>query len=145
MKTRWMVLAAAAIALTGCQQPTRVENAWVRLPAVPGRPAAAYATIQPGSLGQALIGVDSPAVGRIELHESMTGHGGMGMMRPLERVALTAHEPTTLAPGGIHAMLFDLKGELRPGGTIPLTFRFDGSQDITVDAKLVGAGDPAPK
>lgn len=144
MKTRWATLMAVA-ALAGCQQGPSVEDAWVRLPAVAGRPAAAYAAIQPGSLDRALVGVTSPAVGRIELHESMTGHGGMGAMRPLERVKLTAHEPTTLAPGGIHAMLFDLKGELRSGGTIPLTFRFDGSQDITVDAKLVGAGDPAPK
>ncbi len=153
MKTRWMGLGpgvglglglAIAALLTGCQPPTRVKDAWVRLPAVPGRPAAAYATIASGSYAEALLGVASPAAGRTELHQSMGGHGSMAGMRPLERLPLTRHQDNALAPGGAHVMLFDLKGDLRPGGTIPLTFRFEGWDDITVDAKLVGAGDPAP-
>jgi copper(I)-binding protein len=44
--------AALLLTVAGCSQPTRrdanveVENAWVRLPALPGRPAAAYLHIR---------------------------------------------------------------------------------------------------
>lgn len=145
MKTRWMALAGVAVALTGCQNPPRVEDAWVRLPAVPGRPAAAYATVSRGSSATALIGVTTPAAARSELHESMTGHGGMAAMRPLKDISFAQDNKVLLQPGGAHVMLFHLKGDVRPGGTIPLTFRFDGWEDITVNAKLVGAGDPAPE
>ncbi|KQM28925.1 MULTISPECIES: copper chaperone PCu(A)C [unclassified Sphingomonas] len=145
MKTRWMALMGAAIALTGCQNPPRVEDAWVRLPAVPGRPAAGYATVSGGSSTTALIGVTTSAAARSELHESMTGHGGMAAMRPLKELSFAQDKQVLLRPGGAHVMLFDVKPGLRPGATIPLTFRFDGWEDVTVDAKLVGAGDPAPK
>lgn len=144
MKTRWIALAAAAGALTGCQNPPRVEDAWVRLPAVPGRPAAAYAIVSRGSTADRVTGVTTPAAGRSELHESMTDHGGMASMRPLQSLSFGGDHRILLRPGGTHVMLFDLKGDLRPGGTIPLTFRFEGWEDVTVDAKLVGAGDPAP-
>ncbi len=145
MKTRWMTLAGVAVALTGCQNPPRVDDAWVRLPAVPGRPAAAYATVSAGSSARALVGVATPAAGRSELHESMAGHGGMMSMRPLSSMPFGNEGKITLKPGGAHVMLFDVKSDARPGGTVPLTFRFDGWEDITVDAKLVGAGDPAPE
>ncbi len=139
-----MTLAAAAVALTGCRNPPQVDDAWIRLPAVPGRPAAAYATVSRGSTAPALTGVATPAAERSELHESMAGHGGMASMRPLPRMSFDGTDRIALKPGGAHVMLFGLKGDLRPGGTIPLTFRFEGGKDVTIDARLVGAGDPPP-
>lgn len=144
VKTRWPGLMMAAM-LAGCQPPTTVDDAWVRLPAVPGRPAAAYAILSPGSSDDALIGITTPAAGRVELHESMNGHGGMAGMRPLQRLPLPRDRTAALKPGGAHAMLFDLTGDPRAGSTIPLTFRFDRQGDVTVTARLVGAGDPAPE
>ncbi len=138
-----MALIGMAVALAGCSRTPAVEDAWVRLPAVPGRPAAAYATIDPGTFTIVLTGIVSPAARRIELHRSMAGDHGAMTMRPVERLPISK-DRVTLAPGGLHAMLFDLKGDLHPGGTIPLTFRFDDRDEITIDATLVGAGDPAP-
>ncbi len=144
MKTRWAALVGAALMLAGCQKGPIVSDAWVRLPAVPGRPAAAYATIQSGgSADHVLVAVTSPAIARAELHESMAGHGGMMSMQPIDRVAI-GRGVVTFAPGGRHVMLFGVSGDLRPGGTVPLTFRFADKEAVTVDAKLVGAGDPAP-
>lgn len=143
MKTRWAAL-MAAVALAGCQQGPGVEDAWVRLPAVPGRPAAGYATVRgDGSSDRALVGVSSPAAERAELHESMAGHGGMMAMQPLDRVRVKG--TVGFGPGGKHIMLFGLSPDLRAGGTIPMTFAFEDGAKVTVDAKLVAAGDPAPR
>ncbi|MGN5374699.1 copper chaperone PCu(A)C [Sphingomonas hankookensis] len=143
MKTRWMAL-AGVLMVAGCSRAPSVEDAWIRLPAVPGRPAAAYATIDAGSRDLVLVAITSPAARRIELHESMAASHGAMTMRPVERLPIAATKPVTLAPGGLHAMLLDVSPALEPGGSIPLTFRFDG-RSITTDARLVGAGDPAPK
>ena len=143
MKTRWMAL-MAAMALAGCQQRPSVENAWVRLPAVPGRPAAGYAIAHGGSGGRdVLTSVTSPAVERIEIHETMESHGGMVAMRPLDKVKVTG--TVGFGPGGKHLMLFGLRDDARAGGTIPLTFGFENGSKATTTAKLVGAGDPAPQ
>ncbi len=144
MKTRWAAL-VAAVALSGCQMNPTVEDAWIRLPAVPGRPAAGYAAVHSGSSSyDVLIGVSSPAAGRAELHETMAGHGGMMAMRPLGKIKLAQGEVVTFAPGGKHIMLFGLSPDLRAGGTVPMTFGFADGTKVTVDARLVGAGDPAP-
>jgi len=144
VKTRWVMAMAAAALIGGCSSAPSVDAAWVRLPAVAGRPAVAYATIAGGSAGVALTAVSTPAARRVELHRSMTGDHGMSTMRPVERLPIDKGQVVKLAPGGIHAMLFDPAPSLQPGGWIKLTFDFDGSAQ-TVDAKLVGAGDPAPK
>lgn len=144
MKTRWMVLAAAAMMLTACSKAPAIDDAWVRLPAVPGRPAVAYATITGGSLDLDLTAISTPAARRVELHHSMTNGHGMSTMQPLRRLPVAKSGTVHLAPGGIHAMLFDPASNLQPGGWIKLTFDFDGSEQ-TVDARIVGAGDPAPE
>jgi copper(I)-binding protein len=144
VKTRWAAL-MAAVALAGCQQGPSVEDAWVRLPAVPGRPAAGYATVRgDGSSDRVLVGVSSPAAERAELHESMAGHGGMMAMQPLRHVAIAKGEAASFAPGGKHIMLFGLSPDLRAGGSVPMTFAFEDGAKVTVDAKLVAAGDPGP-
>ncbi|MEP9400680.1 copper chaperone PCu(A)C [Sphingomonas sp. VNH70] len=144
MKTRWRAVLAGGLLATGCSRGTEIEDAWVRLPAVPGRPAAAYATIHGGNQPAVLTAIASPAARRIELHHSMaTDHGAM-TMRPIERLPIPSRKTVTLAPGGLHAMLFDLTGDLRPGGKVMLKFRLGSGDEIWVDAKLVGAGDPAP-
>ncbi len=87
MKSRWPGLVMVAM-LAGCSKPPAVEDAWVRLPAVPGRPAAAYATIDPGTYNIVLTAMASPAARQIELHHSMaTDHGAM-TMRPVERLPI---------------------------------------------------------
>ncbi len=143
MKTRWMALAMVAM-LGGCSLAPSIEDAWIRLPAVPGRPAVAYATITGGSTDLQLTAISTTAARRVELHRSMTGGHGMSTMQPIDHLTIAEGQTVKLAPGGMHAMLFDPAPQLRPGGWIKLTFDFDGSAQ-TVDAKLVGAGDPAPE
>lgn len=135
------ILLALAIALASCGAPsaTSVDGAWVRLPAVAGRPGAAYFTLHGGATDATLIAVDSPRAGRGELHESMANG-----MRPTVSVPVKAGEIVAFAPGGRHVMLFDLDPRLPRGSSAPLTLRFADGRTLGTTAKVVGAADPAP-
>lgn len=135
-----LILAAA------CQAPDErgAEDAWARLPAAAGRPGAAYFTLEGGASGATLIGVESAAAERAELHE-MTSVGGVMRMGAVQKIDVAAGAEVELKPGGLHVMLFGLRPGSTPGGTIPLTLRFADNTSQTVEAKLVGAGDPAPE
>jgi copper(I)-binding protein len=70
--------------LAACQpQPPaepQAQKAWIRLPAVPGRPAAGYMTLVGGRKDVTLVAITTPRAARTELHESMkmgaAGHAG---------------------------------------------------------------------
>jgi len=123
--------------------PDPVENAWVRLPAVDGRPAAAYFTLHGGEAGDTLIAVDSERVATIKLHETMM-EGGAMRMQPIMSVDVPAGETVAFEPGGRHAMLFGIDPEVTAGTNLTLHFRFDSGRDVSVEATAVGAGDDAP-
>jgi periplasmic copper chaperone A len=135
---------AALLALCACGGPpgeprATVENAVVTLPAVPGRPGAAYFTIRANRPAR-LAAVSSARVGRIELHESMS-RGGVSAMAPLRDTSLSPEAPMTFEPGGRHAMLFDIAPSVRVGQHTQLTFTFDGLPPVTVEADVRGPGD----
>ena len=137
----------ALLALAGCHQEAKlsVDRAWVRLPAVAGNPGAGYLTIHGGPEAERLLAVESPAAGSTELHESMKmGAGGMTGMQRLDGIDVPAKGTVTFAPGGNHVMMFGISAGLKPGGTIPLSVRFAKGQPLTIEAKVVGAGDAAP-
>jgi periplasmic copper chaperone A len=143
MKTGSMLLAPLAM-LAACQAPKQVavDHAWVRLAAVPTNPSAAYFTVEGGPKDETLTAVSTPIAIRAEMHESVTA-GGIMTMAPVKLVAVRAGGRESFAPGGRHVMLFGLK-PVQPGGTIPLTLTFASGHEVTVDAKVVAAGDAAP-
>ncbi len=120
----------------------RVDGAWVRLAAVPKNPAAGYFTIHGGPKGDRLLEVSSPVVIRTELHESMAGSGGMTSMKPIESgVEVPAGATVTFKPGGRHAMMFNVNPGIVPPRSLPMVFSFASGERITVDAKVLRAGD----
>lgn len=138
-------IVATALLLAGCGKPAELgaSDAWVRLPAVAGRPGAAYFTLHGGDKADTLLAVSTPAALRAELHETMD-HQGTKSMRPAGDVAVPAKGRVEFAPGGRHVMLFDLGPNVRPGTRIPLALAFAGGKRIEVQAEVVGAGDPPP-
>lgn len=138
-------IVAAALLLAGCGKPAELgaSNAWVRLPAVAGRPGAAYFTLQGGAQADTLLAVSTPAALRAELHETLD-HQGMKSMRPAGDVAVPAGGKVEFAPGGRHVMLFDLGPNVKPGTRVPLALAFAGGKRLEVQAQVVGAGDPPP-
>jgi len=142
----FLALLTLPLALAACEKPKTitVSDGWVRLAAVPGRPAAAYFIIHGGPGDATLMTVDSPVAIHSEMHQSM-GSGGMSGMKPLTSLAVPARAEIKFAPGGNHVMLFDVNPGIKPGSTVPLTFTFTNGYRLVHNATAIGAGDPAPK
>jgi len=143
---RRALVVMALLALAGCHRGApklSADHGWVRLAAVPGRPAAAYLTIHGGPEPARLVAVESPSVGSSELHRSMKTGSMVGMQR-LDGLDVPAGGVLSFAPGGNHVMLFGVSPQVKPGQTMRLSIRFEKGQPLTIDASVVGAGDPAP-
>lgn len=138
------VLLLALAACHGKGDALHADHGWVRLAAVPGRPAAAYLTIHGGPEPARLLAVESPQAGSSELHQSMAMQGGVMSMQRLDGVDLPAKGELKFAPGGYHVMLFGVNPQVKPGSRIGLAVRFAKGPPLTLDAKVVGAGEDAP-
>lgn len=154
-RRRW--LGAVALLAAACAHPSitlaagagsadvSLSGVWVRA-TVAGQPvAAAYGRIT-GNRDLKLVAVASPIAKRAEVHEMQAGGGDMMQMRAVPSVPLPKGRTVTLAPGGLHVMLFEIAKPLAVGTTVPLVFTFErGKGDRftqTVDAP-VRTGDGA--
>ncbi len=142
---RFILGTALLLALAGCggagsEPRVVVEDAWVQLPAVQGRPGAGYFTLQSGHDQTRLIGVSSPKAQRIELHDSRM-EGDVMRMGPLEDRDFPSSGTLEFAPGGKHAMLFGLDPMVKAGERIPLTFTFEPLPPVTVEAEVRAFGE----
>lgn len=146
---RLIVLALPLLALVACQQSTpkaaSVDKAWVRLPAVTGRPGAAYFTLHGGAVEDRLMAVGSPEVIRAEMHD-MSMDGGLMKMAPIDGgLAVPAKGDVAFASGGKHVMLFDISPKVLPGGKVTLTFTMASGQKLEAEAAVIAAGDEEPQ
>ena len=144
---RPLIALLALASLAACEKPAprepAIRDAWVRLAAVPGNPAAAYFTVHGGAAADRLTAVTSDQVAKVEMHR-MGMEGGMMTMEPLAEAEVPANGDLIFATGGNHAMLFGVDPSVKPGGKLPLTFRFTSGKTLTAEAKVLAAGDAAP-
>jgi copper(I)-binding protein len=145
-----LALVAVGAALAGCSpqaEPGKpgvtVENAWVRLPPVAGRPGAAYFTLRSSGGSYTLESIASPQVGRIELHDSMMSDGVM-KMAPMTPPALPDRGEIKFEPGGNHAMLFEIDPGIKAGDRIRLSFTLQPKLVVEAEVPVMGAGDAPP-
>ncbi|HVQ08417.1 MAG TPA: copper chaperone PCu(A)C [Allosphingosinicella sp.] len=153
---RLVPIMAASLALAACGQAARHDadapgneatsnkaaaaaGPVVRLPAVPGRPAAGYFDYRVAGERGALLSVSSPQARRIEMHETMN-MGTMSEMRAIERIPVRDGETLRFAPGGRHLMLFDIARDVAAGGRIDLILHFERGAPATISATLVPTG-----
>ena len=120
--------------------------------ATPGgsKVGAGYMTItNNGNAADRLVSASSPAAGKVEIHE-MTMQGGVMKMREIPGgLPIEAGKTTSLAPGGYHLMLMELKAPLKKGDKVPVTLTFEkaGKVDVTLDVQAIGgqpSGTPMP-
>jgi periplasmic copper chaperone A len=125
-------LAAALLtfaAAAGAQ--TTVKDAWARGTVAQQKASGAFMQITSAQGGK-LLEVRSPVAGVAEIHE-MAMHGDMMRMRAVPALELPAGKAVELKPGGYHVMLMDLKQQLKPGDSVPLTLVVeakDGKREI---------------
>ena len=83
-----------------------------------------YLTIEnKGATPDKLIGGASPAAAKVEVHE-MAMKDGVMTMRPVKGgLSIPPGQSITLAPGGYHIMLMELKAPLKQGDKVPVTLQ----------------------
>jgi hypothetical protein len=131
----WMIAATACLAAQASVAANiSVSGAWARA-TMPGQPVSgAYMQLQSDTDAR-LLGVSSPAVPRVEIHEMKMDDGVM-RMREVKAIELPKGKTVSLQPGGFHIMLMNLPQPIAAGDIIPLTLvvEADGKRQ-TVEVK----------
>lgn len=118
------LLPALALAAPTTKPGLRVEQGYSYATPAPGITAVGFLTVINDGPADRLVAVESPAAGRVEIHE-MSMAGGLMRMRALpDGVAVPAQGRLALAPGGYHLMLIEPAQALAVGEELPLTLVF---------------------
>ena len=134
-RNRWKIAVAACLAAQATWAANvGVTGAWARA-TVPGQQVSgAYMQIQSDADAR-LIGVSSPVVARVEVHQ-MKMDGDVMRMREVKSVELPKGKTISLEPGGFHLMLMNLKKPIAAGDIIPFTLVVEsGGKRQTVEVK----------
>jgi len=125
--------------------PIHIAQPWARATPKGAAAGAAYMTItNTGKTPDKVNCVSSDASAECQIH-TMTMDNGVMKMRPVEGgLEIKPGETVTLAPGGLHMMLVNLKRPLEPGKSVMATLKFDnaGSVDVTYPIAAIGAAAP---
>ena len=127
---------AQSLAKTPPPAPSiQVKDAWIRwLPA--GVPAGGYATlINTGDKPVTLIGASSAVFAEAMIHRSIARAGTMEMS-PVERITIDPHSTLDFAASGYHLMLMQPSRSLVAGSYVPITLRFAGGGQLTVQFEV---------
>ena len=138
------VLALVAMAVPAATHEEKtgdvtIVHPWSR-PAAQGQNGVIYLGISnSGADEDRLIAVSTPLAEKVELHRSAM-EDGIHRMEKVESIAVPAGGAVELAPGGYHVMLVGLKFMLMAEETIPVTFTFERSGDITTGVSVEDHG-----
>ena len=113
-----------------------VSGARLVLPAVPGNPGAAYFALDNQS--EATVAIADVAIagaGTTEMHTPD--------MKTVDRAEAEPRTTLTVAPGTLHAMVFDVSAELHAGTKTERTVTFSDGDKVSVPAQVQGAGEAA--
>ncbi|WP_026623121.1 periplasmic copper chaperone A [Ensifer sp. WSM1721] len=78
-----------------------------------------------GSTDDRLLAVESPAAGRVELHEMTMENDVMRMRKLDDGIAIPAGETIELKSGGLHLMFMEVKQPFVEGDSVPVTLTFE--------------------
>lgn len=140
---RSAAICLSVLALTACTAEPKamsVDQAELRLPAVQGRPGAAYFTLRGGAVDERLMSVSSPLAIRAEMHD-MKMDGSLMKMEAIEGgLDVPAGATVEFASGGKHVMLFDISPRVQAGDKVPLTLNFASGTTLSTEARAVAPG-----
>jgi copper(I)-binding protein len=140
-------LLALVMALPAAAQVS-VKDPWVRGTVAQQKATGLFAQVTSTNGGK-LVAASSPVAGVVEIHE-MAMEGSVMKMRAIPGLDLPAGKPVDLKPGGYHVMLMQLKQQLKPGDTVPVTLVIEsGGKRESVEVKatvrpLQGGSDSQP-
>lgn len=150
MKPIRIHVTAALLALTSASAfaaDLDVKTPWVR-GTVAGQKATGAFMELTSPAGTAIVGASSPVAGITEIHE-MKMDGGVMKMRAITRLDVPAGKTLSLAPGGYHVMLMDLKQQLKKGETVTIALQVENKDkkvetvEIKAEVRELTAATPA--
>jgi uncharacterized protein YcnI/copper(I)-binding protein len=112
----------------------KISNPWTR--ATPGGAtvAAGYVTIaNTGTDTDRLIGGSFPVSARVEVHDMTMTDGVMKMRELADGLEIKPGATVTLAPGGLHLMMMDLKQPVEVGAPIKAQLKFEKAGPVDVE------------
>jgi len=142
---RRSLLLVAALALPGAAiaqgtGPLRIEQPFARATAPTARAGGAFMTIvNSGATADRLLRAESSVAQRVELH-TVIKEGDVMRMREVPAIDVPANGKATLAPGGFHVMLMELKAPLKAGDTAAITLVFEKAGRIEVAVPILPLG-----
>lgn len=115
-----------------------IKDAYIRSVPPTAPTAAAYMVIDNHrAVAVHLTGVSSDVAAMVALHTSRPNQAGAMQMVPLtEGITIPAGGSHVLQPGQDHVMFMGLKAPLEQGATVPVTFHFDGLDDLVVEVTV---------
>lgn len=136
---------ASLLAVSACGAPPKAEvkDAVVNLPLAAGRPGVAYFTVKGGPKEAHLTSVSSPQIVRVELHDNVMENGVMKMTPLSAGVTVPAGGTVEFKAGGKHAMLYDIRPDLKEGDKLTLTFTYADGAKIEAQADIKPRGEAA--
>lgn len=121
MKNSLKLIGALVLSMTAitAQSEVTIKDAWVRATVPQQMATGAFFQIK-SSKNVRLVSVKTPVAGIAEIHE-MKMENNVMKMRAMDYLDLPAGKMVELKPGGFHLMLMELKAQIKPGATVPLT------------------------
>jgi periplasmic copper chaperone A len=133
-------LALPGVALAQSASPLRIEQPFARATAPTARAGGAFMTIvNTGATADRLLRVETSVAARAELH-TVIMEGDVMRMREVPGIDVPANGKATLAPGGFHVMLMELKAPLKAGDTAPITLVFEKAGRVEVAVPILPLG-----
>lgn len=112
-----------------------VTSAWTRATMPAQKVGGAFMQIESDADAR-LVAASSPVAGRTELHAMKVDEANVMRMREVEAIDLPKGKMVSLAPGGLHIMLINLKQPLVAGESVPITLVVEsGGKRQTVEVK----------
>ncbi|WP_170782815.1 copper chaperone PCu(A)C [Ruegeria lacuscaerulensis] len=133
------VLAAVTFASAAMAQDTiTVEDAYARSAGKAAKAGAAFMVIQnSGDAEDRLIGVQSDAAARVELHTHQIDANGVAKMIHVEEgFVIPAGESHILKRGGDHVMFMGLAAPFEQGETVPVTLIFEKAGEVVIEVPV---------
>jgi len=129
-----LAAAAALVIATPAAAQVTVTDPWVR-GTVPGQMATGAFMQLKSAADARLVEARSPVAGVVEIHEMKLENNVM-RMRAVPALDLPAGRAVTLAPGGYHVMLMDLKQTMKEGEIVPVTLVVEsGGRRETIEVR----------
>ncbi|WP_170404327.1 copper chaperone PCu(A)C [Ruegeria arenilitoris] len=140
LKSKLLATLATALLATSAwaQDAISVNDAYARSSGKSAKAGAAFMMIQnSGETDDRLIGAESDAAARVELHTHQVDDSGVAKMVHVEEgFVIPAGEMHMLKRGGDHVMFMGLTAPFEHGATIPVTLIFEKAGEVEIEVPV---------